>query len=170
MTMDSPKETGEDASSTSRSFAPLLVEDRKPLKEATQFKLTKFRQRLWDRRQWKNASLTAWEDFRLRLWNRRQWKEALVAAFRDIRAVHWYAVLAWILALAWIGGLCTVLAFISNAELYGDSACKPDGSFDVEMNQYNLWSSSGFFQITLAWGRFSFADAKVIDVAWDVVR
>ncbi|KAG7057498.1 nad dependent epimerase dehydratase [Colletotrichum scovillei] len=169
MTMDSPKETGEDASSTSRSFAPLLVEDRKPLKEATQFKLTKFRQRLWDRRQWKNASLTAWEDFRLRLWNRRQWKEALVAAFRDIRAVHWYAVLAWILALAWIGGLCTVLAFISNAELYGDSACKPDGSFDVEMNQYNLWSSSGFFQITLAWGRFSFADAKVIDVAWDVI-
>ncbi|KAK1673443.1 hypothetical protein BDP55DRAFT_695443 [Colletotrichum godetiae] len=140
--MASPKEHGEDAPSEStRPFAPLLVEDRKPLKETTQFKLTKFR----------------------------QWREAFVVAFRDIRAVHCYAVLAWLLALSWIGGLCTVLAFISNTELYGDSACKPDGSFDVEKNQYNLWSSSGFFQITLAWGKFSFADAKVIDVAWDVI-
>ncbi|KAK1655158.1 hypothetical protein BDP81DRAFT_337055 [Colletotrichum phormii] len=148
--MASPKENGEDAPSAStRPFSPLLVEDRKPLKETTQFKLTKFRYRLWDRRQWKKEFLSAWKDFR--------------------QPVHWYAVLAWLLALSWIGGLCTVLAFISNTELYGDSACKPDGSFDVEKNQYNLWSSSGFFQITLAWGRFSFADAKVIDVAWDVI-
>ncbi|OHF02726.1 hypothetical protein CORC01_01827 [Colletotrichum orchidophilum] len=147
MTMDSANETGEDGPST-RSFAPLLIEERKPLKETTQFKLTKFRHSLWDRR---------------------QWREAFVAAFRDIRAIRWFAVLVWTLAIGWMAGLCTLLVFISSTKLYRDSACKPDGSFDVNKNQYNLWSSSGFFQIILAWGRFSFADAKVIDVAWDVI-
>jgi len=32
-----------------------------------------------------------------------------------------------------------------------------------------MWSSSGFFQVTLAAGHLTFAGAKAVDVIWDVV-
>jgi hypothetical protein len=34
---------------------------------------------------------------------------------------------------------------------------------------YNPWAISGALEITIAFGNLSFADAKLIDVIWDVV-
>ncbi|KAK1995091.1 hypothetical protein LX36DRAFT_672697 [Colletotrichum falcatum] len=136
---------------STRSFAPLLDYEERPSQKSPDvlFKLTKLRQRMWDKRQWKKAA---------------------AAALRDVRAVHWLAILITISALGWIAALvyllCYLLAESWSAEF---GACQPDGNFDLSQNNYNMLSVSGFFQITLAWGRFSFADAKAIDVAWDVV-
>lgn len=148
--MDSPK--GMETHSA-RSFVPLLFEEARPLKKTARFKWEKFRQRLWDKRAWKEASL---------------------AALRDVREVQWIGrcifvfVVGWILTLIWLLVLFAlelpVLGYTSS------TACHPDGQFDVYQEGYNLWDATGFFQITLAWGSFSFADAKIIDVVWDVVR
>ncbi|KAK1982860.1 hypothetical protein LZ30DRAFT_749030 [Colletotrichum cereale] len=137
---------------STRSFPPLLVQEgRRPPRNSLNvpFKLSKLRQRLWDKKQWKRAS---------------------IAALKDARGIHWFATLILILALGWIAALAFLLYYLG-AQTYHKEfrACQPDGSFDAFQNSYNLWSASGFFQITLGWGRFSFADAKAIDVAWDVV-
>ncbi|KZL67867.1 hypothetical protein CI238_12980 [Colletotrichum incanum] len=148
--MDSSKLMEPETPST-RSFAPLLVEERRPLEKSlnVRFKFAKFRQRLWDKREWEKASS---------------------AALRDAKDTHWFATLACLLALGWIAALIFLLYYLGATSLRGESdACQPDGSFDVFKSDYTLWSASGFFQITFAWGRFSFADAKAIDVAWDVV-
>jgi hypothetical protein len=49
------------------------------------------------------------------------------------------------------------------------SPCLPDGSFSMKPYLYNPWAISGAFEITLAFGTLSFANAKLIDVIWDVV-
>jgi hypothetical protein len=50
-------------------------------------------------------------------------------------------------------------------------ACTPDGQFHLDPGQYRYWSRTGFFQITLtAVSELSFEKAKLIDIAWDVVR
>ncbi|KAK2025729.1 hypothetical protein LX32DRAFT_675167 [Colletotrichum zoysiae] len=148
--MASPKGM-EPETPSAKSFAPLLVQEGRPPRKrlSVSFQLSKLQQRMWDKRQWKKAA---------------------TAAVRDVRAIHWVATLTSTLALGWIAALVYLLYYIGIASNgWGSGACQPDGSFDVFQNDYNLWSVSGFFQITLAWGRFSFADAKAIDVAWDVV-
>jgi len=58
-----------------------------------------------------------------------------------------------------------------------DWQCRPDGSvvfpwdfaFGAAPVPSPLWEKSQFLSITLAFGSFSFADAKAIDVAWDLV-
>ncbi|KAK6220077.1 hypothetical protein QIS74_05579 [Colletotrichum tabaci] len=148
--MDSPKSTGVETSST-KSFAPLLFDERRPHQRDlnVRFRFAKFRQRLWDKRQWKHAS---------------------VSLLRDARSFHWLAALAWLFALGWVVSLGLLLFYLGSDYLqWNTAACQPDGNFDVTKRSFSRWSGSGFFQITLAWGRFSFADAKAIDVAWDVV-
>ncbi|PVH93746.1 hypothetical protein DM02DRAFT_480520, partial [Periconia macrospinosa] len=49
------------------------------------------------------------------------------------------------------------------------TACAPDGNFTLNPVQYNFWSPTGIFQITLKFGNFSFGTAKLIDVIWDTV-
>ncbi|WQF79509.1 hypothetical protein CDEST_04523 [Colletotrichum destructivum] len=148
--MDSPKSTGVETSST-KSFAPLLFDERRPHQRDlnVRFRFAKFRQRLWDKRQWKHAS---------------------VSLLRDARSFHWFAAFAWLFTLGWTVSLGLLLFYLGSDYLqWNTAACQPDGNFDVTKRSFSRWSGSGFFQITLAWGRFSFADAKAIDVAWDVV-
>ncbi|KAK1962361.1 hypothetical protein LY78DRAFT_256407 [Colletotrichum sublineola] len=136
---------------STRPFAPLLVQEEPPPRKNlnVRFKLMKLQQRVWDRRQWRKAA---------------------TAALKDVRAIHWFATLISIFVLGWLAALAYVLYYLDIASRRDESeACQPDGSFDVFRNSHGLWAISGFFQITLAWGRFSFADAKAIDVAWDVV-
>ncbi|KAH6637844.1 hypothetical protein C7974DRAFT_450972 [Boeremia exigua] len=49
-----------------------------------------------------------------------------------------------------------------------DTACLPENSFRLHPDTYNGLSSSGFFQITLSSGKLTFAQAKAIDILWDV--
>ncbi len=48
------------------------------------------------------------------------------------------------------------------------SYCSPGGDFSLD-SEYNPWSVSQMFQITMGVGRLTFSQAKLIDVIWDVV-
>ena len=50
-----------------------------------------------------------------------------------------------------------------------DNACSPDGEFTLWPGDFNYWHSSNFFQINFGSGNLTFAQAKAIDVVWDVV-
>lgn len=47
--------------------------------------------------------------------------------------------------------------------------CLPDGSFSLSPSLYDVWRPSGFFQITLGSGDFTFGMAKFIDITFDIV-
>lgn len=81
-----------------------------------------------------------------------------------------------ILSCAWIATLAaflTMLCLFSNGRLsQADShgkACVLGGIFSLFPDSYTPWSTDGFFQINLSFGRLSFGEAKAIDVAWDIV-
>ncbi len=68
-----------------------------------------------------------------------------------------------------IGGTASVLPLITAHRLYRVSdACQPDSGFYIGFGDYDIWDVSGFFQITLGFGEFTFSTAKTIDVGWDV--
>jgi hypothetical protein len=75
-------------------------------------------------------------------------------------------------ACLFFAGLCTCFGILypfSRTTGKHGNACQPDGSFQLRPETFRYWSRSGFFQITLAFGNLSFTNAKIIDVAWDVV-
>ncbi|KAK4160463.1 hypothetical protein QBC43DRAFT_303728, partial [Cladorrhinum sp. PSN259] len=90
----------------------------------------------------------------------------------------------WILFFTWTSGLLYViilLAFLGADEgslrlrpwdVFRVSACKPDGSFTLFYSRQKrvLWTKDGIFQVTLGIGKLSFAQAKIIDVAWDLTK
>ncbi|KAK3690449.1 hypothetical protein B0T22DRAFT_481627 [Podospora appendiculata] len=49
------------------------------------------------------------------------------------------------------------------------SLCQPDGSASFGGDRYDLWQIGGFFQITVKGGSLSFTQAKVIDIACDII-
>ncbi|KAK4223805.1 hypothetical protein QBC38DRAFT_538823 [Podospora fimiseda] len=49
------------------------------------------------------------------------------------------------------------------------TACKPDRTFRPYKENFNRWSRSTFFEVTLATGSFSFTQAKLIDIFWDLI-
>jgi len=53
--------------------------------------------------------------------------------------------------------------------IYSSDTCKPDGTFELSFNRYSLWKRDAVFAINLNFGSYSFNDAKLIDVCWDVV-
>ncbi|KAK5660028.1 hypothetical protein OQA88_13496 [Cercophora sp. LCS_1] len=48
------------------------------------------------------------------------------------------------------------------------SGCRPDDTFSPFIDDYNWWSSNGFFQITLGFGSLTFAQVKIIDIIWNL--
>ncbi|KAF2869436.1 hypothetical protein BDV95DRAFT_99821 [Massariosphaeria phaeospora] len=93
---------------------------------------------------------------------------------QDLRSIRWSRVGFWSLVLSWIVGLMSlivILGLLSSVSSYGllDSACAPDATFRLEPDTYSHWDSSGFFQITLGVGPLNFSQAKIIDIAWDVL-
>ncbi|KAI0543541.1 hypothetical protein F4679DRAFT_568346 [Xylaria curta] len=69
--------------------------------------------------------------------------------------------------ILWFVGLFTVIAILVQLRP-PSAACRPDGTFSA-YEGYRYWDSSGFFQITLTFGDFTFTEVKVIDIVWDVV-
>lgn len=68
-----------------------------------------------------------------------------------------------------VSSFVAIIPIITSANLYHvTSPCQPDSGFYVGFGQYNIWDLSGFFQITLGFGQFSFTGAKSLDVGWDV--
>ncbi|KAH7385960.1 hypothetical protein BKA66DRAFT_569276 [Pyrenochaeta sp. MPI-SDFR-AT-0127] len=100
------------------------------------------------------------------------WRKGHRDARNDMRR-NWPVLL---LVGFWFGGLCLsaiVVSFIPMIRLslnHSNTACQPDGSFQLQGRQdFSYWSSSGLFQITLGFGELSFTQAKAIDIIWDVV-
>lgn len=88
----------------------------------------------------------------------------------DLKNTRWRRGFGWFGAVIWFFGLLTSVILISLMTLSStDTACQPDGSFRLHPETYSMWSSSGFFQITLGGGKLTFAQAKVIDIVWDIV-
>jgi hypothetical protein len=65
--------------------------------------------------------------------------------------------------------LAQLLALSRNISLVGATACRPDGAFSLQPNDYDYWDASGFFQVTLGFEAMTFSEAKALDVVWDVV-
>jgi len=124
----------------------------------------------------------------------RFWKPLWSDVHRDLHDKGWLQLMAWLGISIWIFVLFALLVilllgstpallqkapYLSGTHLLSiggrtTEACLPDGSFDIAFMKlsaarYNWWKSSGFFQITLGFGVLSFTQAKVLDVAWDIV-
>lgn len=91
---------------------------------------------------------------------------------RDIKSTQWLRGLGWYTGVIWTFALIAGLIAICVLPRFGnnDNACPPDRVFRLHPEKYSVWSSTAFFQITLGGGKLSFAQAKVIDVVWDIVR
>ncbi|KAI1274864.1 hypothetical protein F5Y07DRAFT_371738 [Xylaria sp. FL0933] len=68
----------------------------------------------------------------------------------------------------WLGGLFIIIIIITVFLPPPSSACRPDDTFSP-FDGYSYWDISGFFQVTLPLGTFTFTQAKVIDIVWDIV-
>jgi hypothetical protein len=97
----------------------------------------------------------------------------------DFRSTRWVRRFGWFsFFVFWCGGLIAAITSIPLSPSYNFiwwpsentiSPCLPNGSFSMEPYLYNPWAISGAFEITLAFGNLTFANAKLIDVIWDVV-
>jgi hypothetical protein len=104
------------------------------------------------------------------------WRDAFVELRHDLPTIGWQRLFVWCAIILWTGGLTT--AFIALTVLVSFpgltssrdwGVCNPDESFRTTAGKFNYWASSGFFQITFGFGKWSFTKAKVIDVVWDIV-
>ena len=101
-------------------------------------------------------------------------REGHLQALNDIRT-RWRNGGFWLFVVLWSSVLLLTLAKFPSIYEYSFGAvgnrvaCQPDGKFDLYPKHYHNWSTSGFFQITLGYGHLSFAQAKIIDIIWDVV-
>jgi len=92
---------------------------------------------------------------------------------RDLKSTQWLRGFGWFFGFIWISGLFFTLSLVAIGEVWPPDAdfkaCQADGSFRLIPRTYSMWSSSGFFQVTLGVGHLTFAEAKAIDIIWDVV-
>ncbi|KAF1996170.1 hypothetical protein P154DRAFT_443898 [Amniculicola lignicola CBS 123094] len=98
------------------------------------------------------------------------WNDASHDFVRDLKNAGWLRGLGWFGAFIWFFGLvvAAIMTGLRTLFLSTDTACQPDGSFRLRPDTYSMWSSSGFFQITLGGGHLTFAQAKVVDIVFDV--
>ena len=84
----------------------------------------------------------------------------------------------WSTSIHWLATLCVVglviASILASLKITGynllteSQVCDSSGNFRLQPAK-SFWSPSQAFEITLAFGNFSFAKAKSIDVAWDIV-
>jgi hypothetical protein len=101
------------------------------------------------------------------------WKDT----WRDVKSFPWgwlgRRFLSHILPLMVITSLLSLVVFMS---LYPGiftnetrDFCEPDGTFLLSFDDYTPWRRDAIFAINLNFGRYTFGEAKLIDVCWDVV-
>jgi hypothetical protein len=107
---------------------------------------------------------------RRRLNVRELWKTAYGDLKDDLKRTRWLRGFGWFAAVLWLFGLIATACVIGIMTLSStETACQPDGQFRLHPDEFTMWSSSGFFQITLGGGELTFTEAKVIDIVWDIV-
>lgn len=117
---------------------------------------------------WRRTSVTL-QETRSRFAN--FWREGHREARIDLSA-NWRRDLKCFLVFVWFACLSSsfgiLYAIFMSGEYFNDTACQPDGSFELDPEKFRYWKS-GFFQISLGFGNLSFTKAKAIDIIWDVV-
>jgi hypothetical protein len=89
---------------------------------------------------------------------------------KSLKRTRWLRGFGWLAGGIWFVGLIATACVIGTMTLTStDTACQPDGKFRLHPDEFTLWSSSGFFQITLGGGEMTFTEVKVIDIIWDIV-
>ncbi|USP80363.1 hypothetical protein yc1106_07637 [Curvularia clavata] len=88
----------------------------------------------------------------------------------DLKSTRWLRGFGWTLGVFWLFGLIVSAIIVGMMSMFitTNSACLPDGTFRLRPDTFSMWSSTGFFQITLGGGNLSFAQAKVVDIVWDI--
>ncbi|KAK4464984.1 hypothetical protein QBC42DRAFT_262282 [Cladorrhinum samala] len=79
--------------------------------------------------------------------------------------------LIWLVLLIFLLGILSsqdVEIFMSDGFSRG-SACVGENTFSPFMDHVNWWSADGIFEITIGFGSMSFAQAKVVDIVWDLI-
>jgi hypothetical protein len=112
----------------------------------------------------------------------RWWGEAWRDLWEDLRTTRWLRALGWFsFVVIWCPGLIAAVTMValfgpaSNPENVLEatsgslSPCLPDGSFSLRPDLYNYFTPDAAFEITLGFGNLSFANAKLIDIVWDLV-
>ncbi|KAK3987147.1 hypothetical protein QBC44DRAFT_332007 [Cladorrhinum sp. PSN332] len=71
----------------------------------------------------------------------------------------------------WVTALVTLIVLLAKQGSVSlpHTACKPDRTFSPYKENFSRWSRATFFEVTLAAGTFSFTQAKLIDIAWDIL-
>ncbi|CAI6336751.1 unnamed protein product [Periconia digitata] len=101
---------------------------------------------------------------------RDNWKNVPGTLWNDLKTTSWKRAALWCGLLIWFVGLLAVVILVTSYGLLSDEgACGPDGDFRVDPSTYKSWSPSAFFQVTLSGGPLTFAQAKAIDVTWDII-
>ncbi|KAI1658319.1 hypothetical protein F4813DRAFT_46041 [Daldinia decipiens] len=103
-----------------------------------------------------------------------QWTRTYRETWSDLRSIGWARAGLWTLFALWTMTVLGFFIFIAlynsyDFEIHNGSACRTDGSFIINSSDYSLWKSSSFFDISLGFGNLTFAEAKVIDISWDIV-
>ncbi|KAK4444532.1 hypothetical protein QBC34DRAFT_474791 [Podospora aff. communis PSN243] len=57
----------------------------------------------------------------------------------------------------------------TNITSWSGSVCEPNDVFNIFPGQYDPFAVKDFFQITVGFGELSLSEAKMIDVAWDLI-
>ncbi|KAK4225139.1 hypothetical protein QBC38DRAFT_531377 [Podospora fimiseda] len=93
------------------------------------------------------------------------------------RNVRWGYYSFWTLFLIWCQFLLAIFIYLIILSTYASTeenqnfgTCKPGGKFSPWwFGSWSYWSDGGFFEITLGSGKFTFTEAKVIDIFWDLL-
>jgi hypothetical protein len=100
---------------------------------------------------------------------------AYVKLWSDLRAIHHQRRHLGIFLFIWFSALFATFVMLIVITLptapsgFDSAGCQPDNTFSFQPESFSYWTDAGFFDITLGFGSFSFTQAKVIDVCFDVV-
>lgn len=101
------------------------------------------------------------------------WKDT----WSDLKSLPWgwlgRRFISHILPLLVIMGMLILLVLMSLFQkvFTGDTSefCKPDGTFLLSFDKYTPWKQDAIFAINLKFGKYTFGEAKLIDICWDLV-
>lgn len=108
-----------------------------------------------------------------------------IQTWHDVRQLPWRRIshrclLGVLPPFAFLGLLVLLILMSVLPNLFvaaEEGGCTPDGDFEVLIESdrwsraglYTPWTRASLFAVNIKFGRYSFAMAKLIDVAWDVV-